>query len=166
METKRPVFATTVDPRLPSISSLQAKHWRSMVAKNKYLGQVFPNPPLTGYRRQPNIRSYLIRAAIAKPERKNVGMRKCNKTDWTACPYIKEGKTITINDRKWIIKKQVNCQNYNIIYAIVCKKRKLQTILYRRNQKNIEISSSRPQRICFEQQQSNSNWSAFQLART
>ena len=84
--------------------------------QDKYLGQVLPSPPLTGYRRQPNIRSYIIRARIAKPrgrypERKNVGMRKCNMTVCTACLYIKEGKTITINDRKWMINKQVNCQN-------------------------------------------------------
>ena len=45
---KRPVFATTYDPRLPSISSLQAKHWRAMTSKNKYLAEIFPTPPLTG----------------------------------------------------------------------------------------------------------------------
>ena len=89
--TKRPVFATTYDPRLPSITSLQAKHWRAMVNKNKYLGQVFPSPPSTGYRRQPNIRSFIVRAAIAKPkkrypERKNIGMKRCNQTDCTSCP--------------------------------------------------------------------------------
>ena len=46
--TKISVFTTTYDPRVPSITSLQAKHWRALVTKNKYLGQVFPSPPLTG----------------------------------------------------------------------------------------------------------------------
>ena len=36
-QEKRPVFATTFDPRLPSITSLQAKHWQTMTLKNKYL---------------------------------------------------------------------------------------------------------------------------------
>ena len=41
VQTKRPVFAVTYDPRLPSITNLMAKHWRSMVSRNKYLGEVF-----------------------------------------------------------------------------------------------------------------------------
>ena len=43
---KRPVFAVTYDPRLPSITNLQAKHWRTMVNRNQYLAEVFP-PPLS-----------------------------------------------------------------------------------------------------------------------
>ena len=104
-KTKQPVFATTFDPRLPSLSSLQARHWRSMVSNNKYLAEVFKTPPMTGYRRQPNIRSHIIRAAVAKPRgrypvRKINGMKKCNETNCTSCPYIREGKEITINGKK------------------------------------------------------------------
>ena len=93
---KRPVFVITFDPRLPSVSSIQAKHWRSMVKRNKYLAEVFPSPPLTAYRRQPNLRSYLIKATVAKgpdryPKREQWGMKKCNQPDRTACPYIREG---------------------------------------------------------------------------
>ena len=46
-ETNGPVFAHTFDPRLPSISQIQAKHWRAMAAKNKYLAEVFKRPPIT-----------------------------------------------------------------------------------------------------------------------
>ena len=38
-QTRRPVFAVKYDPRLPSISSLQAKHWQSMVDQNQYLNR-------------------------------------------------------------------------------------------------------------------------------
>ena len=47
----RPVFALKFDPRLPSIKSIQAKHWRAMVSQNQYLAEVFKQPPLTAYRR-------------------------------------------------------------------------------------------------------------------
>jgi hypothetical protein len=57
-QTRRPVFAVTYNPRLPSISSLQAKHWRSMVGRNQYLKEVFPSPPLSAFRRQTNLRSF------------------------------------------------------------------------------------------------------------
>ena len=124
---KRPVFVTTYDPRLPPVSTIQAKHWRSMVSRNKYLAQVFPSPPLTAYRRQPNLKSHLIRATVAKgpdryPKRNQWGMKKCNQPNCTACPYIREGKNITINGAQWRLMKQLDCNSYNIVYAIICKK--------------------------------------------
>ena len=126
-QTKRPVFAVPYDPRLPSIPNLQAKHWRSMVNRDKYLGEVFPSPPLTAYKRQPNIRSHIIRAAVSKgpnryPQRNQKGMTKCNIQNCMACPFIKEGKDITINGTQWKINKQLNCQSYNLVYAIICRK--------------------------------------------
>ena len=50
------------DPRLPSLSAIKRKHWRSMVSFDPYLAKVFPEPPLTAYKRQKNIRDYLIRS--------------------------------------------------------------------------------------------------------
>ena len=49
-------------------------------------------------------------------------MNKCNQADCTACPYIKEGKHWTINKTHWRIEKKVNCNTYNVVYAIICKK--------------------------------------------
>ena len=126
-QTKRPVFAVTYDPRLPSITNLQTKHWRSMVSRDKYLGDVFPSPPLTAYKRQPNIRSHIIRAAVPKgpgryPQRNQRSMSKCNSQNCMACPFIKEGKEVKINGVSWKINKQLNCKSFNVVYAIICKK--------------------------------------------
>ena len=49
---ERPVLATPFDPRLPAITSTFAKHWRSMTTEDSYLKEVFPEPPLTAYRKQ------------------------------------------------------------------------------------------------------------------
>ena len=56
----RPVFAVTYDPRLPSIQSIQAKHWRSMTSQDAYLAEVFKEQPLTAFRRQRNIWNHII----------------------------------------------------------------------------------------------------------
>ena len=129
---KRPVYAVTYDPRLPSISSLQAKHWRAMTSRNKYLSEVFPNPPLTAYKRQPNLRSIIIRAAVAKsnryPTRNQRGMNKCNRQNCTSCAYILEAKGVKINGVSWKINKKLNCNNYNIVYGIICKKDKCKEV--------------------------------------
>ena len=65
-----PVFALKYNPRLPSISNIQAKHWRSM-SNDPYMKEVFPQPPITAYRRQKNLRDFIIRAKVSQP--KNLG---------------------------------------------------------------------------------------------
>ena len=144
-KTDRPVFAVTFDPRLPAIPNLQAKHWRAMVAQDSYLAEAFPQPPLTAFKRQKNLRDFLVRAKVPKspkthPQRQLKGMKKCGKM-CTACPYIREGRVIKIGEKEWRIDDKLNCNSYNIIYIITCKKRKLQgKVLYWPKQKNFKIS--------------------------
>ena len=95
-----------------------------MKSHDSYLGGVFKEPPLTAYRRNKNLRNYLIRAKVAKPHRPKryvKGMKKCG-SSCTACPYIKEGKSFTINNSWWNLNKQLDCNTYNLIYAIFCNK--------------------------------------------
>ena len=91
-EEMKPVFAVKFDPRLPSISTIQAKHWRAMVSQNQYLAKCFPKPPLTAFKRPKNIKEFLIRAKVPLPpevinKRDLKGMKKCTK-QCSACPYI------------------------------------------------------------------------------
>ena len=136
-ENKGPVFATEYDPRLPSITSLQAKHWRARVAKNRQLSEVFSSPPLTAFERQPNLRSHIIRARVVKapqkyPHRSSIrtqkGMTKCNQINCTVCSYIREGKNITINGAHWNIQNKVSCPSTNIVYDFACKKYKCRMV--------------------------------------
>ena len=49
-------------------------------------------------------------------------MKRCGKM-CTACPYIKEGRNIKINQKEtWKINKNVNCETPNIVYLIECQK--------------------------------------------
>ena len=125
--TKRPVFAVKYDPRLPAISPITNKHWRSMIVQDAYLKDVFKEPPLTAFKRQRNIKDNIIRAKIPmepnkRPIRHNPGMKRCG--NWcTACPYIREGTSIQVNrGEKWKINKNVNCLTENIVYLIECSK--------------------------------------------
>ena len=94
----RPVLAVKYDPRLPLISNLQAKHWRSMTFWDNYMKEVFPEPPLTAFKRQNILRDFLIRARVpptprAHLQRQNKGMSQCG-LQWTACTYVKPGTKI------------------------------------------------------------------------
>ena len=46
----------------------------------------------------------------------------------TACPYIKKDKTVKINGEEWKINKQYDCNSYNLVYAIFCKKDNCQQV--------------------------------------
>ena len=51
-------------------------------------------------------------------------MYKCGK-QCTACPYIKIGNRVKIKENSyWNINREVNCQNFNVIYLIECDKDK------------------------------------------
>ena len=54
------VFAVEYDPRLPALSKIVQKHWRSMK-------QVFDDPPMIAYGRPSNLRDKLIKASIPEP---------------------------------------------------------------------------------------------------
>ena len=126
---QRPVFALKYDPRLPSITNIQTKYWRSMTFQDKYMEEVFPQPPLTAFKRQRNLRDILIRAKVPPPsenypKRKLRGMSKCDR-NCTACPYIKPGNKVRIKENTyWNINRHVNCQSFNVIYMIECNKEK------------------------------------------
>ena len=97
-----------------------------MTSQDPYLREVFPQPPLTAYRRPPNIRDRLIKAKVPKVKKRNPirskkGMKKCNKS-CPACPFIKEGTTVEGPSFKWQIIKNVDCNTSNVVYLIECKK--------------------------------------------
>ena len=125
VNTKRPVAVVSWDPRLPPIDTIQQKHWRGMTSLDPYLKQVFPEPPLLAYKRQKNIRDYLIRAKLppkqTRPIRHIKGMTKC-KRNCVICPYILEGREISGGEFKWVINSHVSCNSYNICYMLLCMK--------------------------------------------
>ena len=130
--SKRPVFVVSYDPRLPSITKIVTRHWRTM-HQDPYLADVFPLPPLVAYRRPPNIRDKLIRAKVPeplpeRPRRKIPGMRKCN--NCPICPYVTTGQTVKSTQTNYSvdINMGVDCKTKNIIYMLGCKKCKMQYI--------------------------------------
>ena len=123
--SRRPVFVVSWDPRLPSVSSMTQRHWRSMTSQDNLMKETFPEPPLIAYKRQRNIGDSIIRAKVSPdiPHQRRVlkGMKKCTK-QCHACPYIQERKSVKHGKYTWSINDQVNCNSKNIIYLIQCNK--------------------------------------------
>ena len=123
----RPVFVVQYDPRLPSITSIARRHWRSMVSRDPKLQEVFPAPPLVAYKVAPNLRSKLIRAKVppaptTRPRRRKQGMKRCNKPGCPACPYIQPGPTFKAKATNHAVdlNAEADCNTCNLVYAISC----------------------------------------------
>ena len=95
-DSRRQVFVLTYDPRLPSANQIVKKHWRVMV-QDPVLREIFPLPPLIAYRRQKNVREFVIRAKVPPPatreKRVLPGMKRCGKC--VNCPYVQTGRTVS-----------------------------------------------------------------------
>ena len=59
--------AIQFDPRLASIPKIVHKHHRTMVASDPHLAEVYKKPPITAFKRPPNLRNKLIRSKVPPP---------------------------------------------------------------------------------------------------
>ena len=89
--------------RLPSISKIVSRHWRTM-RQDPYLAKVFPQPPLVAYKRPANLKVKLVRAKVPYPaptrsRRVLNGMKKCNKCP--ICPFVKTGQILKSAQSKY-----------------------------------------------------------------
>ena len=94
-----------------------------MTLSSPYLREVYPQPPMIAYRRQKNVKDFLIRAKVPTPfqncpKRKNIGMKKCHKC--VICPFIKEGKIVKGTNVTWKLNRELKCTTQNIVYMIEC----------------------------------------------
>ena len=121
------VFITYYDPRLPSISKIIKKHYRSMVSQDQYLQQVFPSAPIVAYKRQKNIREVVIKAKVpplySRPRRIQNGYKKCIAPSCLTCPYSIPGKLVKATATNYSVEVNcsVSCDTKNVIYLITCK---------------------------------------------
>ena len=125
--THRPVFVVQYDPRLPSITSIVRRHWRSMVNQDPQMRDIFPMAPLVAYKVAPNLRAKLIRAKVpekvpTRPKRQLKGMIKCGKPSCATCPYVQTGNGVnaTATNFRVELTSQADCNTRNVCYAITC----------------------------------------------
>ena len=130
MKTKtnnRPVLVLQYDPKLPSLSKIINKHYRSMVTQDQYLKDVFPLPPLVAYKRPRNVRDLVVKAKVPllytrSSAKIQAGYKKCTNISCMTCPYAIPGKNVKSSATKLIVEvnASVNCFSSNIVCCISC----------------------------------------------
>ena len=96
-----------------------------MTTQDEHLKQTFPEPPMIAFKRQKNLRDFLIRAKLPNKvvrNRRNIpGMKRCKK-QCASCPFVQEVKEIKTQKAHWKLSRPLDCQNSNIVYMIKCIK--------------------------------------------
>jgi hypothetical protein len=122
-QNDRVVLALTFNPKLPSVSKIINKHWKTMT-KDPNLCKIFKKPPMLAFKQPPNLRSMLCHAKLPanKPtKRKLVGIKPCNEP-CSVCPYIDTSKEFHSNQtkEKFQMTESFNCSTKGIIYLTTC----------------------------------------------
>ena len=128
---KRPVFALTYNPKLPSVPKIIKKHWKTLV-KDQKMRKIFPLPPMVAYRQPPNLKSVLCRAKLPQnrhSKRKLVGMQPCSKP-CNVCPYIQKTNSFSSSQNKqsFPLKGLFTCSTTGVIYLVSCLRCKTQYV--------------------------------------
>ena len=126
-KTTRVIFTTTFNPKLPSISHIIAKHWKTMT-KDRKLANTFSEPPMVAFRQPENLKKMLCKAKLPskvrfKPKRDKFGIKKCNKP-CVICDYIKPSKEFMSSHtrEKFKINGEFTCHTQGVVYLTTCAK--------------------------------------------
>ena len=80
-KNEREVLAVTYHPKIPSLTNMIKKHWRTMV-KDAKAKETFKLPPMIAYKQTPNLKNKLCHAKLSKqgkPKRAITETKPCNK---------------------------------------------------------------------------------------
>ena len=126
-----PVMVTNYNPQNPKIRNMINQNW-NIISNSNDCGTLFPQRPIVGFRRLPNLREMLTKAKIRYPQpvqtQNKPTPKVCTRLGrCTYCPKIKKLQTVKCNYSGNEIPtknlpKFITCELNNIIYIIHCTK--------------------------------------------
>ena len=116
---ERPIVPLTYHPHTVPIRRIIRANWHTL-AKSKDLQGVFEQPPLFAFKRDRNLRDMLVHAAL-HGSTSPPGTFPCGKQKCKSCPFLAPCSTdLNGPNGSFNIKYSFNCQNNNVVYALVC----------------------------------------------
>ena len=127
--TNRLPIVLTYNLTNPDVIGLVTKFWPILQTSVK--GAIlFKDPPVRAYRRSPNLRDHLVKAALKSntPKTTPYPQQFCKKQDCQTCKLIKRRDKLPQNNREYKLAKDVNCQTNNVVYLLECTRCKKQYV--------------------------------------
>ena len=119
------------DRRLPNLSKIFTRNWRTMVEDNRRPKEVFLKPPMVCYQRGMNLREEICQAKLPppRPNRQEEGFRRCNRSSCRLCSFTglnrgEVARTLQIisTNEDLKIRGKLTCTTSNILYILTCSK--------------------------------------------
>ena len=115
-------LVVTCNRRLPHIQEIVHDRM-SVLHRSEKMMKVFPEAPLTAYRRDTNMEDMLVHSKYNKIFRRETyieGTHKCDK-NCAVCMHMKVGmQHISLNRRTFCFKDSITCKTENVVYGIFC----------------------------------------------
>ena len=131
---ERVILTVRYHPKLPSVSKILAKHWRTMTKDYQTL-KWCPEPPMVAFKQPSNLKAMLCKAKIPlkapnRDPRILLGTKPCKKAYCRTCTHIDTTKQVTSSRtlKKFTIKGDFNCNTTGVIYVITCRHCKKQYV--------------------------------------
>ena len=83
---------------------------------------IFPEPPLVSYRRDKNLRDFLVHSTSGSQRPLDAGSFPCRRPRCQTCQYITSQTVLHGPKRSHTIQNRFTCQSENVVYCITCRR--------------------------------------------
>ena len=126
--SEKPTMVVTHNPRLPKISSVLQKHFKTLTSDH-HMSEIFGKGMQVAYKRYRNVREFVCRAKLyEKRDRRNPsrashgGWKCCNRCSTCNHSGNRTSFEISATKEKIAIKHSLNCKTRGVLYVILCNK--------------------------------------------
>ena len=83
---------------------------------------IFPEPPLVSYRRDKNLRDFLVHSTSGSQRPFDAGSFPCRRPRCQTCQYITSHTVLHGPKSSHAIQNRFTCQSENVVYRITCRR--------------------------------------------
>ena len=110
-------FTLTFHPHNHAVKSIILNNFK-FLQNDPETGRIFSQPPLISFKRDKNVRNFLVRSALKT--NKQPGTFKCTRSRCKTCRFIVNTSKISGPKRSVKITDRFTCTSANVIYCITC----------------------------------------------
>ena len=137
-------LVVTFHPDLPHLTRILRDH-QCVIDISPRLTEALPKCPLVAYRRPPNLRDLLVRAAFKQQRETYKGNSPCQHPRCKACAHIKTGTVFnsTTTGAQFRVKATADCGTSNVVYLIECRRCAIQYVGETENALRVRLTGHR-----------------------
>ena len=111
----------TYHPALNGVGRI-VRGLHSMLSNSEEHRAVFPEPPVTAFRRCKNLKDMLVRARLTNDNNDKRGCSRCKKSRYQVCKSMSNGDSFHshVTNKEYKINFLFNCDSSNVVYLLDC----------------------------------------------